>query len=894
MDESLLATGPDGLTTHEAQQRLLEFGRNAIEEKAVPKWKLLMGHFWGPMPCMIWAAILIEAIILDWANFWVLLSLQLINGLVGFHEDSKAGDAVAALKASLKPTAMVKRDGRWQNIDGSDVVPGDRVALNAGAAVPADSRVCDGEPVEIDQAALTGESLPVTFYAGQVAKMGSTVTRGESEAIVCATGRNTFFGKTASMIASVQDEAHFQKILLAITRFLLIVSVVLVTIAVAYLLAKKESFLKSLAFGVVLLVASIPIAMQVVCTTTMALGSRKLAEQKAIVARLSSIEQLAGMNVLCSDKTGTLTLNKMVLQDFVPYAAGCTREALLRDAALAAKWLEPPKDALDTLVLKAQELTPLDAWTQLDYTPFDPTRKRTEATLRGPDGRTFTVIKGAPNVVMDLCSEESKAPIQAAFDAKVLELANRGIRSLAVARHDEGDAKGMHMLGLLTFLDPPRSDTKRTIERAVEQGAQVKMITGDHAAIAKETCRQLGMGDNILLPDGLPTFDPTAEIPPTLGDDYGELIESTDGFAQVFPEHKFLIVEALRQKGYSCGMTGDGVNDAPALKKADVGIAVQGATDAARAAADLILTAPGLSVIVDAIILSRSIFQRMKNYVVYRVACTTQLLLFFFITVCFVHPTGYGGWDDDTLDDEAQPPKVFKLPVVVLVLITILNDGTIISIAYDAVKPSKFPEKWRMPQTFAIAFILGGVACVSSLLLLHVMLDSRSDGSVWRGFGLPALSYGQLMCAMYLKISVSDFLTVFSARTRGPFWSRAPGTFLFAAAFVATFLSTVISLAWPKKSDGMEPIGAEVVVAVWAFDVAFFLLQDLSKVLFIKAINSYTGENEDDHKIDDGEEPPESIVAAYRRAKHKIWKTKGNDQTHYQNLSIQDDFADTV
>lgn len=214
---------------------------------------------------------------------------------------------------------------------------------------------------------------------------------------------------------------------------------------------------------------------------------------------------------------------------------------------------------------------------------------------------------------------------------------------------------------------------------------------------------------------------------------------------------------------------------------------------------------------------------------------------------------------------------------MVLVLITILNDGTIISIAYDAVKPSKFPEKWRMPQTFAIAFILGGVACVSSLLLLHVMLDSRSDGSVWRGFGLPALSYGQLMCAMYLKISVSDFLTVFSARTRGPFWSRAPGTFLFAAAFVATFLSTVISLAWPKKSDGMEPIGAEVVVAVWAFDVAFFLLQD-----------------EDDHKIDDGEEPPESIVAAYRRAKHKIWKTKGADQTHYQNLSIQDDFADTV
>ena len=425
------------------------------------------------------------------------------------------------------------------------------------------------------------------------------------------------------------------------------------------------------------------------------------------------------------------------------------------------------------------------------------------------------------------------------------------------------------------------------------------MITGDQRAIAVETCRTLGMGTTIMGTDVLPQVGNSATgaplaLPSTLGADFGEVIESADGFAEVFPEHKFLIVEALQQRGYMVGMTGDGVNDAPALKKAGVGIAVSGSTDAARAASDIVLTNDGLSTIVDAIVISRTIFQRMKNYVVYRVACTTQLLLFFFITVCFVHPTGYGGWDDDTLDDEAQPPKVFKLPVVVLVLITILNDGTIISIAYDAVKPSKFPEKWRMPQTFAIAFILGGVACVSSLLLLHVMLDSRSDGSVWRGFGLPALSYGQLMCAMYLKISVSDFLTVFSARTRGPFWSRAPGTFLFAAAFVATFLSTVISLAWPKKSDGMEPIGAEVVVAVWAFDVAFFLLQDLSKVLFIKAINSYTGENEDDHKIDDGEEPPESIVAAYRRAKHKIWKTKGADQTHYQNLSIQDDFADTV
>ncbi|KAH8054711.1 hypothetical protein JL722_8658 [Aureococcus anophagefferens] len=747
----------------------------------------------------------------------------------------------------LKAHASVKRGGTYKTIDGAEVVVGDVVVLHAGGAVPADCRLAPGaKELEIDQAALTGESMPVKMGPGCEPKMGSNCVRGEAEAVVVATGSQTFFGKTASMINKVQQTSHFDDVIMAITRSMLLASSVLVAISLVVLVCSGESWLEALAFAVVLLVASIPIALPVVSVTTMALGSRSLARKEAIVTRLSSIEEVAGMNVLCSDKTGTLTLNKMVLQDELPiFTPGYGKRDVLPE-----------------------------------YVPFDPRTKRTEATLVDKGSQeTFKCSKGAPHVILALA--EPPAAVRAAVEAEIETLSARGVRSLAVARTKPGDASRWDLLGILTFLDPPRPDTAATIARAEQLGVGVKMITGDHKAIAVDMAKQLKMGCRIEGAEGLPEFDvESGEIPQDLGDRYGAMIEAADGFAGVFPEHKFLIVEALQQRGYMVGMTGDGVNDAPALKKAGVGIAVSGSTDAARAASDIVLTNDGLSTIVDAIVISRTIFQRMKNYVVYRVACTTQLLLFFFITVCFVHPTGYGGWDDDTLDDEAQPPKVFKLPVVVLVLITILNDGTIISIAYDA--------------TFAIAFILGGVACVSSLLLLHVMLDSRSDGSVWRGFGLPALSYGQLMCAMYLKISVSDFLTVFSARTRGPFWSRAPGTFLFAAAFVATFLSTVISLAWPKKSDGMEPIGAEVVVAVWAFDVAFFLLQDLSKVLFIKAINSYTGENEDDHKIDDGEEPPESIVAAYRRAKHKIWKTKGADQTHYQNLSIQDDFADTV
>jgi len=835
VDEHLLDTGADGLQSQEAQRRLQEFGRNELEEKTKSKWVILRHHFTGPMPIMIWAAILIEAIITDWANMGVLLFLQMVNGLVGFHEDCKAGDAVAALKASLKPEATVKRDGKWQKINAAELVPGDLVVLGAGANIPADCRLRAGDPIEVDQAALTGESLPVTMYTDMVAKMGSTVTRGEIEAVVYTTGKNTFFGKTAAMIQSVDEVAHFQVILLAITKFLLVVSLVLDAICFIFLLNKHQNVLQALAFCVVLLVASIPIAMQVVCTTTMALGSRKLAEQKAIVARLSSIEELASMNMLCSDKTGTLTLNKMVLQDVFTYMSEYTSNGILTLSCLAARWKEPAKDALDTLVLNAIDLEPLDVYTQLEYSPFDPTKKRTEATLQGPDGRTFKVMKGAPNVILGLCSEKCQADIKTDFEAQVNGFAERGIRCLAIAREYVDSDEGNVMAGLLTFLDPPRPDTKRTIERAKEHGVGVKMITGDHTAIAKETCRTLNLGDNILPPDSLPDFDVQGTIPSDLGEKYGESIENCNGFAQVFPEHKFLIVEALRQRGWKCGMTGDGVNDAPALKKADVGIAVQGATDAACAASDLILTAPGLSVIIDAITISRSIFQRMKNYVIYRVACTIQLLTFFFCAVLFMRPQQYH-YENETR------PQFFNLPVMALVVITILNDGTIISIAYDNVIPSTRPERWNLPVLFVVATWLGLVAVASSMLLLHLGLDGMNPkGFFCNVLGLRPITYDEVMTIMYLKISLSDFFTVFAARTQSYFWTRVPGTLLGLAAIVATASSTLLSLKWPfsSKDDNMASISWGLAALVWLYCLIWFIVQDNLKVVFYKMLYHY-------------------------------------------------------
>jgi H+-transporting ATPase len=645
----------------------------------------------------------------DWIDVIVLLLLQFLNVFLGFFEELKvrklqhsaerthpcppadaghrqAGSAIAALKDQLKPEAIVKRGNRVYNMNATLLVPGDRIILSAGAAVPADCTLCEGKPLQVDQAALTGESLPVTMYPGDVPKMGSTITRGESEAIVTGTGAETFFGKTAALIEGVDELGHFEKVLREIMWMLVGAGSIVTLIVLVYLLAAGNSFLSVLSFCVVLLIASIPIAMRVVCVTTLAIGCGELAAEKAIVARISSIEEMAGMTILCSDKTGTLTLNKMVLQNDLPvFCPGINRQDVLVAAALAAKWWEPPKDALDTLVLGAVDVAKLAEYKQVDYTPFNPTIKRTEAIIQRKDGSTFKVMKGAPQILLEMA--ENRAEISEAVDAKVMELAKRGIRSLAVSCTKD-EHSGWIFMGIMTFLDPPRPDTKHTIDAAREFGVAVKMITGDHKTIAIETCRQLGMGTNVLGAERLPVVEAKElEEMKTLGRDYGGLVEQSDGFAQVFPEHKYLLVEALRQRGHIVGMTGDGVNDAPALKRADVGIAVQGATDAAQAAADIVLTEPGLSTIVTAIVTARKIFQRMKNFVIYRVACTEQLLVFFFISCILYNPNKY----------DSTWPNYFDIPVIALVTITILNDGTIISISYDNVEASMMPEKARPP-----------------------------------------------------------------------------------------------------------------------------------------------------------------------------------------------------
>jgi H+-transporting ATPase len=545
---------------------------------------------------------------------------------------------------------------------------------------------------------------------------------------------------------------------------LVVVAVILCLIVFLYLLLEEgTSVSEALSFTVVLLVASIPMAIEIVTTTTLALGSKELSHHGAIVSRLAAIEDMAGMAILCSDKTGTLTLNKMVLQDHTPiYSQGESQYSLLRYAAMAAKWKEPARDALDTLVLGSVDMNSLSAVEQLSFMPFDPIVKRTEGTIR-EKGIVYKTTKGAPHVLLKLCNNEST---NALVEADVQSLGSRGIRCLAIARTDEGG--NWYMLGLLTFLDPPRPDTADTIRSAHEYGVIVKMITGDHLLIAKETARVLSMGDYVVSSEGLPLLDnDTKAKPANLSRDYGDLCLAADGFAQVFPEHKYLIVECLRELGYKVGMTGDGVNDAPALKRADVGVAVAGATDAARAAADIILTEEGLGTIIHGIVISRCIFVRIRNFITYRIAATLQLLIFFFIAVFVFPPNKFMPENYQSLSSfDHQPwPGYFHMPVLMLMLITLLNDGTLIAIGYDNAIPSRSPEKWNLYVLFTIGSVLALVACASSLLLLYLLLDSWSTNGLFHQWDIPGLSYGQITTSIYLKVSLSDFLTLFSART---------------------------------------------------------------------------------------------------------------------------------
>ena len=636
-----------GLSEAEAKSRLAQYGPNALEEHRENELLKFLRFFWGPIPWMIEAAAVMAICVGDWADFAIISGLLAFNGVLGFWEEHQAAGALEALKNSLALNARVKRAGKWCETLASELVPGDIIRLYLGDVAPADCTLIEGDYLNIDQAALTGESLPVSKTVGDPAYSGSIVKQGEMVAVVTATGGETFFGRTAKLVASAGSTSHFQQAVLRIGNFLIVLAVAMAAILVvdglyhAGARVGETSLLKLAEIVLILLVASVPVAMPAVLSVTMALGSQKLAKLKAIVSRLQSIEELAGVDILCSDKTGTLTQNKLTLGDPQPWG-DATADDLVLAAALASNAAD--KDPIDTAVIAGlKNAAALDAYTCDKYTPFDPIRKRTEAAVHVAGQAGFHVSKGAPQVIMDLCQLDSDPRAKA--EQLVNQFATQGYRTLGVAKSpgspgsndasaDTTSGGAWMFMGILPLFDPPRVDSKETIARARDYGVQVKMVTGDNVAIGREISGQLGMGTNIQPATSLFPGDVTrGEIPL----DAADRIAKADGFAQVFPEHKYAIVKLLQDDGHIVGMTGDGVNDAPALKQADVGIAVSGATDAARAAAALILTAPGLSVIIEGIAEARRIFERMTSYVLYRIAMTIGVMGFVLLASIYYH-----------------------------------------------------------------------------------------------------------------------------------------------------------------------------------------------------------------------------------------------------------------
>jgi H+-transporting ATPase len=788
---TLLASSPRGLSNAEAEDRLAQYGPNALAEKRLHPILKFLGYFWGPIPWMIEIAAILSAIVRQWDDLTIILVLLIFNAGIGFWQEYKAANALESLKKQLALKARVLRDGKWQEIAAEHLVPGDIIRLRLGDIIPGDVKLFEGDFLSVDQSALTGESLPVSKKAGDIAYSGSVAKQGEMVALIFGTGSNTFFGRTARLVQTAKSVSHFQKAVLQIGDYLIYLSLGLVVVLILVQLERGAQLLTLVQFALILTVASIPVALPAVLSVTMAVGALALSKMKAIVTRLESIEEMAGIDILCSDKTGTLTLNQLTMGEPVTFAAADQQELILW-GALASK--EEDLDPIDLAVLAGLKDKQAPAgYSQKQFVPFDPVGKRTESTVQDAENHLFKVTKGAPQVIMALShlDPETAARAQEAVDA----FAAKGYRTLGVAR--AADSGPWQFLGILPLFDPPREDSAETIAEAGRHGVQVKMVTGDNVAIAREISQQLGLGTNIrsatqLLKD---CQDLCHLSPPE-----ARAVEDADGYAEVFPEHKFGIVQGLQSRGHIVGMTGDGVNDAPAIKQADVGIAVSGATDAARAAADLVLTAPGLSVIVQAVEEARKIFERMNSYAIYRVVETIRIMFFVVLAMIFFN--------------------FYPITAIMIILLAFFNDVPIMTIAFDNTMVDPNPVRWNMRRVLTLSTVLGLTGVAGSFLMLIVAKKYLK------------LDIPHIQTYIFLKMAVAGHLTLFVTRTPRMFLRKPhPAPILFWSTVVTKLLATLF-VVYPFGL--ITPISWTDVGIIWAYCITWLFVGDMAKLMVIR------------------------------------------------------------
>ncbi|KAI6092518.1 plasma membrane H+-ATPase [Hypoxylon rubiginosum] len=831
----------DGLSSMEVERRRKFTGWNELSTEKENMLLKFIGFFRGPVLYVMEVAVIIALGMQDWLDAGIIIGILLLNAVVGWYQEKQAADVVASLKGDIAMKARVVRDGQETEIKARELVPGDIIIIEEGHVVAGDARlICEydnpsgqaqyqaeltaqdvtsprqekfdegddeGTPhighaiVAIDQSAITGESLAVEKYMTDTVYYTTGCKRGKAYGVVTSGAQASFVGKTASLVQGAKDSGHFKAIMDSIGTTLLVLVVFWILAAWVggfyrnlHIVFPEESSNNLLTYALILLIIGVPVGLPVVTTTTLAVGAAYLAKEKAIVQKLTAIESLAGVDILCSDKTGTLTANQLSVRE--PFVMeGVDINWMMAVAALASSHNIKSLDPIDKITIltlkrypKAKEMIS-EGWKTEKFTPFDPVSKRITAICTH-QGVRYTCAKGAPKAVLALtnCNEEQTA----LFKEKATEFARRGFRSLAVAVQEEDGP--WEMLGMISLFDPPRSDTAQTIAEAQALGLSVKMLTGDAIAIAKETCRMLALGTKVYNSDKLLHSD-------MAGTAIHDLCERADGFAEVFPEHKYQVVEMLQQRGHLTAMTGDGVNDAPSLKKSDCGIAVEGATEAAQAAADIVFLAPGLSTIVSAIKISRQIFQRMKAYIQYRIALCLHLEIYLVTSMIIINET---------------------IRADLIVFLALFADLATIAVAYDTAHYEKRPVEWQLPKIWIISIVLGALLAMGTWVL---------RGTLWLTDGGVIQDYGSVQEILFLQVSLTENWLIFV--TRG--FETRPSWQLVSAIFGVDILASLFAgFGW--FADGMgEPSspaslssklsenGATdilTIVVVWVYSVA--------------------------------------------------------------------------
>jgi len=770
-------TAKNGLTKQEAAERLRQFGPNIITRESRRRAIMLLRRFWGIVPWMLELAIIVDLILKRYAEAGIIALWLIFSALLGFYQENRAQQSLALLRQRLIVNARVKRDGRWQVIPASELVPDDLIYLRAGDIVPADIQLLHGQ-IQVNQAQLTGESLPVELHPGGTAYAGSLVIRGEAKGIVTATGARTYFGKTAELIKTAKAPARIELLITGVAKYLVLFDIILAAAVFITALLRGLSLAGLLPFVLLLLVASVPVAAPMMFTMAASIGSRMLAKNGVLVTRLSAIEDAATMDIVCLDKTGTITENRLAVERvyaFMPF----TEDEALRFAAIASD--EATQDPIDLAVINAAKQKKISDENLIlsEFVPFDPDRKYSMALIR-KDNKTLQVIKGEPSTISKLSNI-----IHPEFDNIISQLTAEGHRVIAVASATQSD---LQLVGLIALSDPIRSDSAKLIADLKNKGVKVILVTGDNEATARTVASKVGINGKVA---PLGTIMQGVSI---------NNIKEFEVFAGVLPEDKFYLVQALQKAGHIVGMTGDGVNDAPALKQADVGIAVANSTDVAKAAASLVLIHPGLDGIIKVIEGSRKIYQRMQTWMLAMITRKLSIPPFLSVGVLFFN--------------------TFVINPMLMVLFMFAGDVATFALSKDIVVPSPKPDRWIIHALAKTGFALA--------MLLFLM----STGVFMIGANALKMEISELQTMVFVWLVFSGGqAALYSTRARGFFWAKPyPGQWLVIVTII------VISLTFIAASKGilMTPIHLSLILALFVLAVIYLLAADMLKIVLMR------------------------------------------------------------